>query len=90
MKFIKYIFTPNYAKYEGVRPINIYLLRLLYFLMFVGVGFADVVNDHQPPGPVGSHQGRGILRLGGIPDIVYLRADKAAKMAADRDLHDLL
>jgi hypothetical protein len=53
-------------------------------------GFAELVNDHQPPGPVGPHQGRGILRLGGIPDIVYLWADKAAKVAADRDLYDLL
>lgn len=53
-------------------------------------GFADVVNDHQPPGPLGPHQGRRILRLGGIPDIVYLRADKPSKVAADRDLHDLL
>jgi len=24
--YVKYIFTPNYVKYEGVRPINIYLL----------------------------------------------------------------
>jgi len=38
MRFIKYIFTPNHDRYEGVRPINIYLLRVLYFLMFVGVG----------------------------------------------------
>ena len=90
MSFIKYIFTPNYVKYEGVRPINIYLLRVLYFLMFVGVGLQNVGNDHQPPGPVGPHQGRGILRLGGIPDIVYLWADAAAKVAADRDLYDLL
>lgn len=30
---IRYIFTPNHERYEGVRPINIYLLRLLYFLM---------------------------------------------------------
>ena len=29
MSIIKYIFTPNYVKYEGVRPINIYLLRVL-------------------------------------------------------------
>ena len=35
MSIIKYVFTPNLEKYEGVRPINIYLLRLLYFLMFV-------------------------------------------------------
>lgn len=33
MNFIKYIFTPNYDKWEGVRPVNIYLLRLFYFLM---------------------------------------------------------
>lgn len=37
MRFLKYSFTPNYTKYEGVRPINIYLLRLLYFLMIIGV-----------------------------------------------------
>jgi hypothetical protein len=30
---IKTIFTPDYERYEGVRPINIYLLRLFYFLM---------------------------------------------------------
>ena len=29
----KSIFKPNYEHYEGVRPINIYLLRLFYFLM---------------------------------------------------------
>jgi hypothetical protein len=33
MSFLKYIFSPNFDKYEGVCPINIYLLRVLYFLM---------------------------------------------------------
>jgi hypothetical protein len=33
----KAIFQPA-AKYEGVRPINIYLLRLLYILMFFVLG----------------------------------------------------
>src|SRR5712692_9305902 len=49
MSFIKYIFTPNYVKYEGVRPININLLRLLYFLMFVGVGLQtwSTIINHQ-------------------------------------------
>jgi len=37
MKIIKYILSPNHEKYEGVRPINVYLLRLFYFLMFIGV-----------------------------------------------------
>lgn len=36
MKFLAYLFTPN-EKHEGVRPINIYLLRVLNFLMIVGV-----------------------------------------------------
>ena len=52
MKFIKYIFTPNHEKYEGVRPM--------------------------------------LLRLGSVSDAVYLRTVAAVKMAADRDLHDLL
>lgn len=38
MNFVKYIFTPNHDKYEGVRPINIYLLRVLYLLMPLGAG----------------------------------------------------
>ena len=51
MRIIKYIFTPNYEKYEGVRPINIYLLRVLYFLMFVGVGLQTwgTIINHQGP-----------------------------------------
>src|SRR5260370_15731484 len=51
MSFIKYIFTPNYVKYEGVRPINIYLLRVLYFLMFIGVGLQtwSTIINHQGP-----------------------------------------
>lgn len=49
-----------------------------------------MVNDHQPPGPVGPHEGCGLLRLGGVPDLVYLWTVAAAKMVADRDLHDLL
>ena len=51
MRIIKYIFTPNHAKYEGVRPINIYLLRVLYFLMFVGVAFEawKTIIAHEGP-----------------------------------------
>jgi hypothetical protein len=37
MSFFKYLLTPNHEKYEGVRPINVYLLRVLYFLMIIGV-----------------------------------------------------
>jgi hypothetical protein len=51
MSIIKTIFTPDYARYEGVRPINIYLLRLLYFLMLVFIGsqsWMSIIN-HQGP-----------------------------------------
>jgi hypothetical protein len=35
---IKTVFQQNHTKYEGVRNINIYLLRLLYILMFFVLG----------------------------------------------------
>jgi hypothetical protein len=46
---IKNIFTPDYTKYEGVRPINIYLLRLVYFLMlaFVASDAWTTILKHQ-------------------------------------------
>jgi hypothetical protein len=37
MVSIKDIFKPNYERYEGVRPINVYLLRLLFLLVVVFV-----------------------------------------------------
>ncbi|MDX6694542.1 MAG: hypothetical protein QOF02_2145 [Blastocatellia bacterium] len=51
MSIIKKKFTPDQAHYEGVRPINIYLLRLLYFLMFIGVGIQSwqTIISHQGP-----------------------------------------
>jgi hypothetical protein len=35
MNILRYVFSPDFEKYEGVRPINIYFLRVLYFLMCV-------------------------------------------------------
>ena len=32
------LFKPDHERYEGVRPINVYLLRLLFLLVFVLVG----------------------------------------------------
>lgn len=51
MSYITYMLKPNNERYEGVRPINIYLLRLLYFLMFAFVGFDawNTIIDHQGP-----------------------------------------
>ena len=48
---IKSIFKPDYDHYEGVRPINIYLLRLIYFLMLVFVGSDSwrAIITHQGP-----------------------------------------
>jgi len=35
---IKQIFTQDHERYDGIRPVNIYLMRLLYILMVVFVG----------------------------------------------------
>jgi hypothetical protein len=50
MPIIKYIFTPN-DKYDGVRPINIYLLRMFYFLMaaFVATDSWKAIINHEGP-----------------------------------------
>src|SRR5258708_13034761 len=53
-------------------------------------GFRSVGNYHQPPGPLGPYQSRGVVRLGGISNVIDLWPDPAAKMVADCDLHDLL
>ncbi len=36
MSSIKAIVRPNHERYEGVRPINIYLLLFLLVVIFVG------------------------------------------------------
>ena len=33
------LFRPDHARREGVRPIKVVLLRILFLLMFVGVGY---------------------------------------------------
>ena len=33
------IFKPDYERYEGVRPISVHLMRVLFLLMFLGVGY---------------------------------------------------
>lgn len=47
----KYFFKPNYEHYEGVRPVNIYLLRLFYFLMaiFVATDSWRLLFNHEGP-----------------------------------------
>ena len=48
---VKTLFTPDYVRYEGVRPIKIHLLRLIYLLMFVFVGSDSWISivTHQGP-----------------------------------------
>lgn len=45
------IFKPDHKKYEGVRRINIYLMRLLYALMFFMLGHTTwtEILTHQGP-----------------------------------------
>ncbi|MBI2730002.1 MAG: hypothetical protein HYX40_04500 [Sphingobacteriales bacterium] len=35
------IFKPDYEQYEGVRRINIYVMRVFFFLMFFFMGFSS-------------------------------------------------
>ncbi len=44
-------FKPDYERYEGVRPINIYLLRLLFLLVvvFVGSDSWSAILKHEGP-----------------------------------------
>jgi len=39
MNAIKRIFTPDWESYNGIRPINIYLMRLVYLLMATFLAF---------------------------------------------------
>ncbi len=55
-------------------------IALFPYVCFCGFRFME--DDHYPPGPVGPRQGRGILRLGGILDIVCPGIDSSAKDAA--------
>lgn len=45
------IFKPDYKRYEGVRPFKIYLLRFLFLLVFVFVGYDSWLSiiNHQGP-----------------------------------------
>jgi hypothetical protein len=36
---IREVFKPDYERYEGVRPFNVYLLRLVFLLVFLFVGY---------------------------------------------------
>jgi len=48
---ISAVFKPDYERYEGVRPVNVYLLRLLFLLVFVFVGYDSwsyIVNHKGP------------------------------------------
>lgn len=48
---LAYVVTPNHAKYDGVRPLNIYLLRVFYFLMaaFVATDSWSSIITHEGP-----------------------------------------
>jgi hypothetical protein len=55
MVSIKGIFKPDHERYEGVRPINVYLLRLLFLLVVVFVAsdsWSAILNHRGPWDPV--------------------------------------
>ena len=51
MTIVSRLFSRDYERHEGVRPANIYLLRLVFFLMFVFVGsdsWTSIINHVGP------------------------------------------
>ena len=48
---IRTVFTPDHIRHEGVRPLNIYLLRLIYLLMLVFVGSDTWISILKHQGP---------------------------------------
>jgi hypothetical protein len=55
-------------KYEGVRPIHIYLLRLLYILIFFVLGKETWVHILAHHGPWDPDRCRGVVRVDGVRD----------------------
>jgi hypothetical protein len=45
------LFRPDHERYEGVRPFNIYLLRVLFVLVFVFVGYDSWTSILNHKGP---------------------------------------
>jgi hypothetical protein len=56
-------------KYEGVRPIHIYLLRLLYILMFFVLGreTREKILTHQDPWEAAAFE--DLTLSGGLPEL---------------------
>ena len=51
MSLLERAFTPDYERYDGVRPINVWLLRVFYFLIaaLVGTdGWRGILTHHGP------------------------------------------
>jgi hypothetical protein len=51
MASLRAIFKPDYERYDGVRPVNVYLLRLLFFLVvvFVASDSWSTILKHEGP-----------------------------------------
>jgi|SRR5437879_5341095 len=45
------VFKPDYERYDGVRPFNVYLLRLLFLLVFLFVGYDSWTQILRHEGP---------------------------------------
>lgn len=90
MSVIANLFTPDHEAYKGVRPINIYQLRLLYFLMAAFVATDAWMTIIKPRGSVGPVQGGSVLRMGCLPNSGRPGVHSSAKNAADHAVHDPL
>ena len=86
----KAMFAPNYERYEGVRPVQIHLMRLGYLLVFILVGNISwsAILTHE--GGLGSAYGCGDLHVGGFLGLVGARIDQSAQVDPARVVRDRL
>jgi hypothetical protein len=89
MNILKTVFQRN-DKYEGVRRINIYLLRLLYVLMFFVLGKETWTHNPNASRTMGPDHRRGLVRVDGLRNFGGHRNYSSGEDAADRSAGNIL
>lgn len=77
---LKSLFQPDYTRYDGVRKINIYLMRLLYLLMLVFLGKDSWTYIITHTGPWGPYQAMAWSVWAGFASLSLLGLLRPVKM----------
>ncbi|SEN42708.1 hypothetical protein SAMN04488505_110127 [Chitinophaga rupis] len=80
LRFIPDLFKRDFERYEGVPKINIYLLRLLFFLMFVFVTYDSWSYILQHKGPWNNLEAAAWCMWGSYSAISFIGVIRPLKM----------